>query len=113
MKRGEIWLVALDPVRGQEIRKSRPAVVISQDAISSVSVRVVVPLTGWQAHFTGVLWIVRVERSAQSGLEKPSAANAIQIRYVSTERLTRKLGVVTAEELADIVAAVGIVIGHP
>ena len=35
-KRGEIWLVELDPTRGQEIKKTRPAVVISSDFFSSI-----------------------------------------------------------------------------
>jgi mRNA interferase MazF len=37
-KRGEIWLVQLDPTRGQEIHKTRPAVIISSETLSSIFV---------------------------------------------------------------------------
>jgi len=36
-KRGEIWLVQLDPTRGQEIQKTRPAVVISSELFALVN----------------------------------------------------------------------------
>lgn len=36
-RRGEIWLVQLDPTRGQEIQKTRPAVVISSEIFSNRS----------------------------------------------------------------------------
>jgi mRNA interferase MazF len=41
-KRGEIWLVQLDPTRGQEIKKTRPAIVISSDIFNSISMRIIV-----------------------------------------------------------------------
>lgn len=50
-KRGEIWLVQLDPTRGQEIKKTRPAVVISSNLLNSVSVRIIIPIAKWQAKF--------------------------------------------------------------
>lgn len=45
-KRGEIWLVQLDPARGQEIQKTRPAVVISSDFLSSIPMRIIIPVDG-------------------------------------------------------------------
>ena len=46
-KRGEVWLVDLNPTRGQEIQKRRPVVVLSADPIGSLGLRIVVPLTGY------------------------------------------------------------------
>ena len=53
--RGEIWLVQFDPSVGAEIRKLRPAVVISLDAIGRLPLRIVVPLTDWQDPFAKLL----------------------------------------------------------
>lgn len=47
-KRGEIWLVQLDPTRGQEIPKTRPAVVISSEIFSSIPMRIIIPVATWQ-----------------------------------------------------------------
>jgi mRNA interferase MazF len=44
-KRGEIWLVDFDPAMSAEIRKVRPAVVVSLDAIGRLPLRIVVPIT--------------------------------------------------------------------
>ncbi|MDD1438227.1 type II toxin-antitoxin system PemK/MazF family toxin [Dolichospermum sp. ST_sed10] len=46
-KRGEIWLVNFDPTVGAEIRKIRPAVVISSDAAGRLPIKLVAPITGW------------------------------------------------------------------
>jgi len=47
-KRGEIWLVDFDPSIGAEIRKVRPAVVVSLDTIGRLPLRMVVPITDWK-----------------------------------------------------------------
>jgi mRNA interferase MazF len=44
-KRGEVWRVEFDPSRGAEIRKRRPAVVVSINAVGKLPLRVVVPIT--------------------------------------------------------------------
>lgn len=45
ISRGEIWLVNLDPTIGAEIRKTRPVVVISSNAVGTLPIRLVAPLT--------------------------------------------------------------------
>jgi len=44
--RGEIWLVNLEPTLGAEIRKTRPVVVISSNAIGVLPIRLVAPICG-------------------------------------------------------------------
>jgi mRNA interferase MazF len=44
-KRGEIWLVDLNPTRGQEIQKTRPVVIISSDFLSPIPLRIIIPIT--------------------------------------------------------------------
>jgi mRNA interferase MazF len=113
MMRGEIWQVTFDPSIGEEIRKVRPAVIISADSMGLLALRVVVPLTGWQAEFALAPWMVRIDPSPQNGLTKSSAADAFQLKSLSTRRLIRRMGTITVGELDAIVRAAGRVIGHP
>ena len=46
-KRGEIWLINLDPTIGAEIKKTRPAVVVNSDYIGKLPLKLVVPITNW------------------------------------------------------------------
>jgi mRNA-degrading endonuclease toxin of MazEF toxin-antitoxin module len=48
LNKGEIWQVSFDPTIGDEIRKTRPAVIISSDAVGILNLRVVAPLTAWR-----------------------------------------------------------------
>jgi mRNA interferase MazF len=113
MNRGEVWQVWFDPAVGAEIQKTRPAVIISSNAIGALALRVVVPLTGWQTDFADAPWLVRIEPSAHNGLAKSSAADAFQVKSLSTRRLLKRIGMVSAQDLQTIVAAVGTVIEHP
>ena len=106
MKRGEIWLVNLDPAIGSEIKKTRPAVIISSDLVGILPIKVVVPLTNWQDRYLAAAWMVRIDPEETNGLSKPSAADALQIRSVSEQRLVKKLGMLTAFQIAQIVQAV-------
>jgi mRNA interferase MazF len=52
MPKGEIWLINLDPTIGAEIRKTRPAVIVSEDAIGILPLRVIVPLIDWKERYS-------------------------------------------------------------
>jgi mRNA interferase MazF len=80
MQRGEIWLVNLDSTIGSEIRKTRPAVIISSDLVGILPVKVIVPFTEWKEHYAQAPWMVKIDPDVQNGLSKPSAADALQIR---------------------------------
>jgi mRNA interferase MazF len=60
-RRGEVWLINLDLTVGGEIRKTRPAVIVSEDAIGILPLRVVVPLTEWKARYAIAPWLVHIE----------------------------------------------------
>ena len=105
-KRGEVWLADLEPVRGSEMRKTRPVVVLSSNAIRALPVRVAAPITGWQEPFGVSPWKVRIEPSPQNGLAKTSAADGLQVRCLSVERFAAKQGVLpkgTVDEIAEAV----------
>ncbi len=93
MKRGEIWLVNLDPTIGSEIKKSRPAVIVNDDAIGILPLRVIVPITDWKPHYGAAPWMVKLDPDEGNNLSKTSAADCFQVRSVSQLRLIRKLGV--------------------
>ena len=111
MLRGEVWLINLEPTVGAEIRKTRPAVIVSEDAIGILPLRVVVPLVEWRERYEVAPWLVRVAPDADNNLGKPSAADAFQIRSVSRARFVSRLGRVTTADLEAIVRAVQVVVG--
>jgi mRNA interferase MazF len=106
MKRGDIWMVNLDPTIGSEIKKTRPAVIISSDIVGILPLKVIVPLTEWKERYSSASWMVRIDPDEQNGLIKPSAADALQIRSVSEQRLVKRLGSIPTLQVAQIVQAV-------
>lgn len=106
MKRGEIWLVNLDPTVGSEIQKTRPAVIVSSDLIGILPLKVIVPLTEWKERYANAPWMVRIDSDDQNCLSKTSAADGLQVRSVSHQRLIRKVGVLQNIQVAQIVQAV-------
>ena len=111
MKRGEIWRINLDPSIGAEIRKTRPALILSVDAIGALPLRVVVPITGWKDKFAQATWLVRIEPDSNNNLDKPSAADAFQVRSVSEIRFVDRFGKVSAADIVRVEDAVRIVLG--
>lgn len=107
-KRGEVWLVNLNPTRGQEIQKTRPAIVISSDLFRQISLRIAIPVTTWQDKFRIRPFMVEILANEQTGLNQKSAANVLQVRSLSTERFIKKLGVVTTGTLDEILAGLAI-----
>jgi mRNA interferase MazF len=112
-QRGEIWLVNFDPAVGAEIRKLRPAVVLSSDRMGRLPLRVVAPVTEWRAHYIGYSWFVHIPASSKNGLDKESGADAFQVKSVSDKRFAQFIGVVTSDELDAIASAVALVVGKP
>lgn len=110
--RGDIWRIDFNEVKGDEIRKSRPAIVISSDSFTPLKTKIVVPLTSWQDKFSNSEWMVKVIADVNNGLERDSAADALQLRCVSYERFALKLGTVPAPVLDEIAAAIAIVIEY-
>ncbi len=105
MLRGEIWHVDLDPARGSEANKQRPAVVVSNDRANAAATRLgrgvvtVVPVTSNIER----IYPFQVLLSAEAtGLAVDSKAQAEQIRSVATERLVHRIGRVSPMELAQL-----------
>ena len=110
MKRGEVWLINLDPTIGAEIKKSRPAIIVNDDAIGILPLKVIVPVTEWKEHYAAAPWLVRLLPGGESGLEKPSAADAFQVRSVSQKRFIRRLGKLSDPALNAVTEALTVVL---
>ena len=111
-KRGEVWRVDLEPTRGAEMQKTRPAVVISSNRLGRLPLRLIVPLTGWNEGYSHLAWMAYVEPSAANGLTKLSAADAFQTRGASLERFADKLGVLSGEALERIARALALTVEY-
>jgi mRNA interferase MazF len=105
VRRGEIWLVDLDPTRGSEADKRRPAVIVSNDGANATAQRLgrgvitVVPVT------TNVARIYPFQvllPAAVTGLHDDSKAQAEQVRSVSVERLTSLIARTSSELMHDL-----------
>ena len=112
MKRGDVYRVRLDPTEGREIRKTRPAVVVSNNiACRFDSVIQIVPITRLPERE------LRPYESSissdSSGLSKPSRAVANQIRTVGRHRLDKRVGRLASDELRHLDRAVTIQLGLP
>ncbi|MBK7893719.1 MAG: type II toxin-antitoxin system PemK/MazF family toxin [Anaerolineaceae bacterium] len=110
MRRGEIWLINLDPTIGAEIRKTRPAVIVNDDAVGILPLKVVVPITDWKERYAVAPWMSKLNPDAENGLSKPSAADAFQVRSLSQERFVRRLGKLSPENLQTISQALAVVL---
>ena len=105
MLRGEIWHVDLDPARGNEANKRRPAVVVSNDRANATATRLgrgvvtVVPVT---SNITKIYPFQVLLPAETTGLAVDSKAQVEQIRSVATERLLSRIGRVPTVEMGQI-----------
>jgi mRNA interferase MazF len=111
--RGDVWLINLDPTIGAEIKKTRPAAIVSDDAIGVLPLKVIVPLTEWRDRYSVAAWLVRVEPDGENGLDKSSAADAFQVRSVAQERFVRQVGKLSATVMDEITRALATVLCIP
>jgi len=111
VKQGEIWVVNLDPTIGAEIKKSRPCLILNNDLIGKLPLKVIAPLTDLKPHYREVPWMVILEPDEKNGLAKASAVDLFQIRSVSQKRLVKRIGVVEKEVLQTCREALLTVVG--
>lgn len=97
-RQGEIWWIRLDPTEGGEIRKTRPALVLSNEGLHRLplGLAIVAPLTTSR---TGSALHVEI-RLPHDGTERVAYALPEQLRAVSTTRLVRRVGRATPAVLA-------------
>lgn len=114
MLRGEIRMVDLDPVRGSEASKRRPAVIVSNDGANATAARLqrgvitVVPVTSNVARIYPFQVMLP---AAQSGLPLDSKAQAEQVRSIAVERVGRRVGQLPAPLVSDLEDALRLHLG--
>ncbi len=111
MKRGEIWLINLDPTTGAEIRKTRPAIIISVDSVGVLPLKVIVPVTEWKTRYQVAPWMVQLNPDSENNLEKLSCADTFQIRSVSQRRFVSFLGKMNRVKMQELASALSKVLG--
>src|SRR6266849_1334051 len=111
--RGEVWRIRFDPAEGDEIKKVRTAVVISEDAIGRLRLKIVVPITERKLRYASYPWFVQLPPTPNNGLTKDSGADAFQVKSVSETRFLNRLGELIASQLDDIANAIAICVGAP
>ncbi len=105
MLRGEIWQVDFDPAGGGKAKKTRPAVVVSNDRANASAFRIgrgvvtVVPVT---SNVATVYPFQVFLSAANTGLAADAKAQAEQVRSVAIQRLRRRIGRLPAAEAAQL-----------
>lgn len=109
-RRGEVWLVSLDPTVGHEIQKTRPAIVVTDDLYNEHNwVVLVMPLTSRdRAEYDQVLI-----DPPEGGLTNRSVTLPDQLRAVDRQRLVKPLGVLSAWTMEQVDRSLHIVLGLP
>ncbi len=114
IRRGDIHSIDLDPARGSEANKRRPAVVVSNDAANATAGRLgrgvitVVPVT---SNIERVYPFQVLLPAAATGLDRDSKAQAEQIRSIAVERVGDRLGVVPNSIMLDLDEAIRLHLG--
>lgn len=105
MLRGEICFVDLDPARGSEANKRRPAVIVSNDGANSTASRLgrgvvtVVPVT---SNVQRIYDFQVLLPAHETGLVRDSKAQAEQVRSIAVERVGRRMGLLPPPLLAKL-----------
>lgn len=111
VRRGDVILVNLDPTVGVEIRKTRPAIVLSNDSINQFSqLVVVVPLTKNTARLSPSHVVIPKEAAR---LTFTSKVVTEQIKAVDKQRIVRRLGSLTPAVLAQVERALKNTLAFP
>jgi len=110
-RRGEIYLTALDPTLGREIKKTRPALVIQNDTSNRLSdMTIVAPITSTVRFPLNPVHVL-LEANPATGLGVTSVALLNQIRAVDRVRLIKRLGIVDEQTLDRVDEAIKISLG--
>jgi mRNA interferase MazF len=99
---GSIWLVCFDPSVGTEIRKTRPAVVISGTAYNQRRKVTVLPITSSRPDDRLLPVVVAVDADAENGLNVDSFIVGIDPMTFDKQRLVKQLGMINGEKLRQV-----------
>jgi mRNA interferase MazF len=105
VRQGEIWEANLNPAKGSEQAGFRPVVIISGNLLNeNLSIVIVIPLTSRIKRYKGNPVLIPDE---QNGLKKESEMLVFHIRSISKDRLVKKTGTITSEQLSGTMRTLG------
>jgi mRNA interferase MazF len=83
MNQGEIWLVDLDPTVGAEMNKTRPALIINDNRVGKLPLKIIIPITGWKEHYSIAPWMIKIEPNEENRLTKISSLDCMRGVYTT------------------------------
>lgn len=99
-RRDEVWLTALDPSKGSEIRKTRPCLVVSPNEMNeSLQTVLVAPMTTTTRNYPTRVNLTFKNKAGQVALD--------QLRAVDRQRLARRLGAVSTKSAQEVFRVLG------
>ncbi|MEO5996746.1 MAG: type II toxin-antitoxin system PemK/MazF family toxin [Chitinophagaceae bacterium] len=60
MKQSEVWLVNLEPTIGSEIKKKRTAIIVNNNTVGKLPLKIIVPLKDWKDRYGNAPWMVKI-----------------------------------------------------
>jgi mRNA interferase MazF len=111
LRRGEVWLADLNPTQGSEQSGIRPIIIFQNDIVSRFSTTTLaIPLTTNQRR--AALPICMAISQGDGGLAQDSVALCFQMRVLDKTRLTRRLGQLRPETIAQLEVVVLLTLGY-
>ena len=110
MNAGEIYWVNLYPNVGDEIIKRRPVVVLNGGHDKHLKLAIVAPVTAWNSYWEKNPFFVSLEPNTKNGLNKKSVVDCFQIRAVSHDRFTEKIGEISNDEIDQIKRSITLIL---
>ena len=110
MKTKDIYLVDLNPTKGAETKKARPCIIVSNNDVGILPLKIVVPLIGYKEIHQNKSWLVPIEPSSWNRLTKTSTADTLNMRSVSNGRMIKKIGMLDDDAYIKLVKAMKIVL---
>ena len=111
LKRGEVWLADLNPIRGSEQAGIRPVIIFQNDLVSQFSTTTItIPLTTNQRR--AKLPICLLIKQGNGGLTQDSVALCFQMRVLDKSRLIRKLGQLNFDTITRLEEIVLVTLGY-
>ncbi len=110
MRQGEIWYADREPVKGSEQSGKRPVVIVSGPAMNiALQIIIVCPLTGVIKNIKGCIVI---QKDQINNLKKDSEILVLQIRTVSKNRLSKKIGNISKDQMELIKDGINIYLNY-
>ena len=108
MKRGDIWIVDLNPGFGREIHKKRPALILSSNKVNAGTINAIIVPSSTQLPATIGPDMVKIDNA--EGVDRPSVLLPIFIRSIDQKRLIKKVGVLSKIKMREVEESIRLIL---